>query len=349
MRPMLHNSMNDLFLEALDDILQHGTDVGSRDGKCRELYGWAGGLSHPRITNFLCHSKRALNPEFCAGELAWYLSGSDKVGPIAAYAPQYTRFTDTEDSDRLNGAYGVRLMHGTYPAIVSAAYHFCDHPDSRRVVIPIYLQRDFNTAMSGGCNDIPCTTSIHFQVRENQLVCSVYMRSNDVWLGLPNDIHAFTSLQILLADMLGLKCGSYYHFVGSLHLYGRNALAAKDARTTAEHDIFNHSPQLGEGGKEFTDEARPFYSPTIERVWSDIRSFVTIEALLREKQIGEKESLTNPYLNDLLQVLIHKWVDGPMDNIKSSAYRKGLTNVSDRRSRSGREDNSSAAHSESGE
>lgn len=47
----------------------------------------------------------------------------------------------------------------------------------------------------------------------------VHMRSNDVYLGLPHDIFAFTMLQEIAAREIGVGLGSYLHSVGSMHLY----------------------------------------------------------------------------------------------------------------------------------
>ena len=45
------------------------------------------------------------------------------------------------------------------------------------------------------------------------------MRSNDVWFGLPYDIVYFTFLQKYIAYRLGVRYGTYTHFVGSMHMY----------------------------------------------------------------------------------------------------------------------------------
>jgi thymidylate synthase len=49
-----------------------------------------------------------------------------------------------------------------------------------------------------------------------------FMRSNDIYLGLPHDLFSFTMLQEIVALSLDLNLGSYTHIVGSLHLYKDN-------------------------------------------------------------------------------------------------------------------------------
>ena len=61
---------------------------------------------------------------------------------------------------------------------------------------------------------------------------SVYMRSNDVWLGAAYDFFQFTRVQIAIASVLGIEPGSYSHHVGSLHIYEENYDAAAALRKT---------------------------------------------------------------------------------------------------------------------
>ena len=53
-----------------------------------------------------------------------------------------------------------------------------------------------------------------------------YMRSNDVYLGMPHDVFCFTMLQEIMARKVSADIGTYQHAVGSLHLYNRNLKSA---------------------------------------------------------------------------------------------------------------------------
>jgi thymidylate synthase len=80
--------------------------------------------------------------------------------------------------------------------------------------------------------DYPCTILHQFRIRRNRLNMSVYMRSNDVWLGAAYDFFQFTRVQIAIASILGIEPGSYSHHVGSLHIYEENYDAAAALRKT---------------------------------------------------------------------------------------------------------------------
>jgi thymidylate synthase len=45
------------------------------------------------------------------------------------------------------------------------------------------------------------------------------MRSNDLWYGFCNDQYQFSQLQELVASMLGIEMGWYYHHAHNMHLY----------------------------------------------------------------------------------------------------------------------------------
>lgn len=50
----------------------------------------------------------------------------------------------------------------------------------------------------------------------------VNMRSNDVWVGMPNDVFCNTMIQILMCKLLNLNLGWYQHQVGDLHAYEKH-------------------------------------------------------------------------------------------------------------------------------
>jgi len=102
--------------------------------------------------------------------------------------------------------------------------------ETRQAILTMWEDDDLRkVAYEAGYPDYPCTLSIQFLIRKGKLHCIVTMRSEDVWLGMPNDIAAFCFLQITIADFLGVDVGTYYHRVGSLHLYEKNEEKANEA------------------------------------------------------------------------------------------------------------------------
>ena len=226
------DTLDELWIDAAQQILDYGHQVGSRDGGSREVLGYTARLSDP-CANFMFNPVRRMNPPYAAAELLWYLSGDNSIQMIKAYAPQYERFVagEMDDGEHANGAYGYRWqVHGQITDVVR---QLTAKPDSRQAVMTCWDSRDLTGATYGGFNDIPCTLTLNFKLWDKRLYLTVTMRSNDVWLGLPYDVWSFTTLQLLIAyrlkhagvDIEGL--GWYQHQAMSMHLYDRNSIKVK--------------------------------------------------------------------------------------------------------------------------
>lgn len=67
-----------------------------------------------------------------------------------------------------------------------------------------------------------CTIALQFLIRNNELQMTVYMRSNDVYFGLPYDYIYFVSIGQYIANKLNINFGLYTHHATSLHMYLRD-------------------------------------------------------------------------------------------------------------------------------
>lgn len=263
-----YSTIDELWYEALLSILSRGHELPSRDGPTKEVLGYVARLSNPRA-HFLFNPIRRVNPSYAAAELLWFLSGQRTVHALTPYAPQYVRFCNeaclyvNEAGDELlpvhtyshthtpfgsykpdtlyaHGAYGYRLARqfGGRCQLENIIRMLQADPMSRQAVITLYdAGMDQEKATSGDKKDIPCTLSLNFILRDGKLNCQGTMRSNDIWLGLPHDIWAFTSIQLLVAEALGVEVGWYQHSAMSLHLYDRNRAKAEEA---ARYDMLGY-------------------------------------------------------------------------------------------------------------
>lgn len=167
--------------------------------------------------NILTSPIRNLPMRYAVGELLWYLSGSDKLADIERYSKFWRKISD--DGERLNSAYGYRI----FKQFGFDQWEHCKNlltkdPYSRQAILHIKDASNIPT------KDVPCTVSLQFQIRENKLYLTTYMRSNDLWLGFPYDVFAFTCFQIKMAMELNCGLGTYTHIAGSLHLYEKDVL-----------------------------------------------------------------------------------------------------------------------------
>lgn len=222
------DSLDEMWLDTAKNLIEVGHEIPSRDGPTKEILGFVARLRHPNA-HFMFNPHRKMSPSYAGAELLWILSGDDDIEMIQHYAPQYKRFVAGSGDDGVHayGAYGARWKDGNQ--LIHLIQLLQEKPDTRQAILTMYNSEDLHHALLGDKNDIPCTAALMFLIRDGELNLSAHMRSNDVWLGLPYDVFFFTSLQILLAQILGLKLGWYQHSAMSMHLYDRNREKAEVA------------------------------------------------------------------------------------------------------------------------
>ena len=176
---------------------------------------------------------------YFAGELKWYLSGSPYLEDIVDFSSFQRKATN--DGVYLNSAYGARL-YGTHPnrpsqlgfdQLLYCAQLLAKDPDTRRAMAVILTPEDLreDEQLNFGSNDVPCTVSIHWLIRNGELSQIVTMRSNDVMRGFVYDVPSMAFLHAVMMHMVRsamggagqlLRMGPYYHNMHSIHLYERH-------------------------------------------------------------------------------------------------------------------------------
>lgn len=203
-----------LFQRAFDAVMRNGETVESRIGRTKHLTNVTLVLTNP--LQGICFDKaRNLSLRYMLGEIQWYMSGSNKVADIGKYAKMWYDLTD--DGETVNSAYGYRIFHKFgFDQLQFVIDKLRANPHDRQAVIHI------KDASNVPTKDTPCTCLLQFTVFEGRLDFHTYMRSNDIWLGLPYDMAFFTSLQHIVSQETNIPLGEYYHTVGDLHLYERH-------------------------------------------------------------------------------------------------------------------------------
>lgn len=211
------HSIDEAYIRCLKLVLHGGALTHPRGFTCWELSPCTVNITFPNF-NVLINPIRKASRTFMAAELIWILTGSDQVDMISFYNSRISKFSD--DGKVFFGAYG--------PKVVAQLKYVIDtlvkDQWSRQAIINIWRENPAPT------KDVPCTISLHFIQRPiGYLNLVVYMRSQDLWLGFPYDVHNFTSLQNIVASMLNIKLGTFTLIQGSLHLYQDNRDAAIEA------------------------------------------------------------------------------------------------------------------------
>ena len=193
-----------------DRILTHGIPFGDT----KALFNIGFYLENPN-DKMIINKERKWSLDYAEAEWQWYLSGDSnikKLGEIYGKIPAiWQKMAD--ESGEVNSNYGWQWMRNAQLSHVINKLR--DYPDTRQAAISIYDAKE----IAKYHHDTPCTYAVQFSIIDDLLCMSVYMRSNDLWYGFCNDQYQFANLQELVASMLGIEIGWYYHHAHNLHLY----------------------------------------------------------------------------------------------------------------------------------
>jgi len=181
---------------------------------------------------------RKLSPIYLAKECMWYLNGSRDVKDAPANIWNDLVNKDGDEKGLVNSNYGHYIFvqkdnKNPELTVFDATVELLKRdPYSRQAIwqIPIMKHRQDD--------DTPCTSSIQFLLRDNKLNCIVYMRSCDIWFGLPNDMTQFIIWQMMMAKELNVEMGTYTHLFGSLHCYKENFITDNEKYITTMNEIY---------------------------------------------------------------------------------------------------------------
>lgn len=304
-RASLCESIDEMWIYALGPTMEMGRRLNSRAGVTNELLSYSATLRNLNYT-WLCNPIRKLSPIYACAELLWYLSGEETVERVAAYAPQYAKFANDGIA---HGAYGKR-WHGQWAALLSVL----TKEETRQAVLSCWRPSDLQDAASRKYNDLPCTLTLQFLIRDGGLHLITTMRSNDLWLGFPYDAFAFTTLQRLLATYLKLRPGIYTHQVGSIHVYERDFERVMNA-------IHNTGGILGRGHNWPCHHDAPIYQLTKE---FEIAAWLEEQARTKSQLDADRVAWLHPILRDCVLCASAKWM--PIDEtlITSPALKEAL-------------------------
>lgn len=218
------------YVDLVSHVMRYGEEAAPRGMKTREIEDAV--IYIDDVYNTLpVGVGRNVVPGIGAVESCQLLGNVSRPETVIAVGPQFANYT--EDDGQFHGSYGTRTVN-QYECVID---RLRKDPESRQAVVTIWNpERD----MLEKKRDYPCTILHQFRIRKNKLNMSVYMRSNDVWLGAAYDFFQFTRVQIAIASILGLEPGTYGHHVGSLHIYESNYAAAEGLHHTT--GTYEHVP-----------------------------------------------------------------------------------------------------------
>jgi len=179
---------------------------------------------------------RRLNVGLAVAEFLHLVTGEDDPALLIKVAPHYANFVDPA-TGRLRGSYGRRIKGQMEDAVGKLRADLL----TRQATVTTW---DPHLDQGAGEHDYPCVVAAGWQVVHGQLDGFVEMRSNDVWLGLPGDMFAWTQLQLTVARILCVQPGWYRHYARSLHLYARDEGKVDGLQPVAIEESFDWEPEF---------------------------------------------------------------------------------------------------------
>lgn len=207
-------------------ILDHGADKGDRTGTgTKSVFGYQ--MRFDLADGFPMVTTKKLHLPSIVHELLWFLKGDTNIGYLNE---QRVSIWDewADDDGNLGRVYGAQWCDWKTPD--GRSIHQIDQviedikktPDSRRLVVSAWNVGEIEQMALA-----PCHALFQFFVIDGELSCQLYQRSADLFLGVPFNIASYALLTLMVAQVCGLKPGTFVHTFGDLHLYSNHLEQAK--------------------------------------------------------------------------------------------------------------------------
>ncbi|MFJ6829900.1 thymidylate synthase [Pseudomonas sp. NPDC090964] len=222
------------YLELLNDVVTNGLTKGDRTGTGTKAV-FARQFRHNLADGFPLLTTKKLHFKSIANELIWMLSGNTNIKWLNENGVRIWDEWATEDGD-LGPVYGEQWTAwptkdgGTINQIDYMVHTLKTNPNSRRILfhgwnveyLPDETQSPQENARNGNQALPPCHLLYQAFVHDGHLSMQLYIRSSDVFLGLPYN----TAALALLTHMLAQQCDLIPHEIivttGDTHAYSNH-------------------------------------------------------------------------------------------------------------------------------
>lgn len=303
--PPTFSSFDDLLYATYSNLLNQVTLIEGKRGQFKELLNFSATLLNPRSRVSYSLDRRLVRSKFA--EFAWYLSKGADVKFIDPYIKAY----GSEDSEnhKILGAYGPKIFDskGSHPSqFTRVIQQILTRESTKHAYLAISDSSDYKVRTQKFSSP-PCTIGLHFMVRSGSLHLTVYMRSNDAYLGLPHDLFSFSILQEIIAVMTGKKIGTYTHICTSLHAYEHQIEKMHHYVEEGYQEVIEMPPMkfcspeiLEEISLAFDNSIDDYQPQTLDDYWSDFVLFANryfrndnLEDWISQFRIDEFKNIAN--------------------------------------------------------
>ncbi|AFJ02947.1 Thymidylate synthase [Methylophaga frappieri] len=219
------------YLALLRDVMENGVDKSDRTGTgTRSVFGRQ--LRYDLRAGFPLLTTKKLHIRSILHELLWFLSGETNIRYLQENGVSIWDEWATPDGE-LGPVYGAqwRRWQGAdgqvYDQVTDLVEGLKNNPDSRRHIIngwnvaelPIESDKPWENAAAGRMALPPCHLLYQFYVADKTLSASLYIRSNDLFLGNPYNTASLAFLTHMLAQQCDYDVGDIVISIGDAHIY----------------------------------------------------------------------------------------------------------------------------------
>ena len=215
------------YIDGLRQILDTGVDREGRNGKTRALFGMQ--TRYNMEDGFPAVTTKKLAFRSMKAELLGFLRGYDHVKQFQKLG---THIWDANAEawgrdGSLGRIYGVqwrgwKTENGTIDQLEDVIKQIQTNPYSRRHVVSAW-----NAAELDEMALEPCHVLYQFFVAEDKLSMQTYLRSCDMFLGVPFNIASYSLLLHMVAQVTGLTPSEFVLTLGDAHIYHDHFEAVK--------------------------------------------------------------------------------------------------------------------------
>jgi thymidylate synthase len=206
------------YLELLDHVLKNGYRKADRTGTgTLSVFGYQ--MRFDLKDGFPLLTTKKLHLRSIIHELLWFLKGSTNISYL--HDNGVTIWDEWADENgELGPIYGYQWRSWPGPdgthvdQIARVVDSIRDNPDSRRHIVSAW-----NVGALEEMALPPCHLLFQFYVSGGELSCQMYQRSCDIFLGVPFNIASYALLTLMMAQVTGLKPGTFVHTLGDAHIY----------------------------------------------------------------------------------------------------------------------------------
>lgn len=222
------------YLDLLEDIRDNGVDRGDRTGTgTRSVFGRQ--LRFDLREGFPLLTTKKVHFKSVANELIWFLSGDTNTQWLRENGVSIWDEWATETGE-LGPLYGAQWRSwptrdgGTIDQIAYVLDCLRNRPESRRILfhgwnveyLPDEGLSPQDNVRAGRMALPPCHLLYQFYVAGGALSAQLYIRSSDVFLGLPFNIASLALLTHMLAQQSGLGVAEVVVSLGDAHIYSNH-------------------------------------------------------------------------------------------------------------------------------